>query len=1031
MKRSRNHSLFFSEKRVWILGGVFCGLFLLLIGRFFILQVEEHDLHVLALKEDVERSISVPAIRGEIFDRYGRALATNEPTYLLIFDQGVSLEDDVLNAEILEVIGSLEVNGDAYFDEVPISKNTPFVYVESEEKVRAFIDSLYWMDEATKKKFNHYSATYLFDILKKQFKIADTYTLDEARKIIAIRYKLSQYAYRQYEKVELTTSLSEASISFINEQAQSLHGFEVRQVARRYYPSGIYTSNVVGYTKAVSSSQYKALQEQDYKSTDVIGEMGIEATMETSLRGENGLVRLEIDRMGKSVRVIEDREPIKGKDVHLTLDLRLQEAVYKTVENHLTEAIMTRLKDEKEGMTPLIGYEVLCSLVKNGKLPVKTIENAEIHSYQYALYELLYDQYEEIDPYFMRLVSLEELLQKGLEMKDSLMTRLVILALDEKGVLKLTVQEKDTLEQGNEIDLEELLYRALSEGYIKAGDIDIDPFSGAVVAVDVESGDVLSLVSYPTYNNNEMITNFSDYWAQMSQGGRSLFWDRALKTSKAPGSIFKMVTALVGLSEDVITEDTAIEDMGIYEEVGAPYPRCWIYEHIGKGHGELNLERALEVSCNYYFYETMHLMTQKLGVEGGMKALTQMAHQLGLDRKTGIELDEGEPFVSNPYYVSSYNLNKALTLFAQSPSNDQQIETIKDSLMKGVFITSNELVEVYSSEEREVRQIPIANRQIEKLVQDHLRNEYDILLEQILIALKDYLNNHQAKLIDESLGEMSLEKDVSIEEQVIASFKKRLTPIIDKVLYKPLEALIMEMPSNQLLDIYEESYKVLYRRALRKGESRIMSILKDEMKGINYKDQLYKNNILLKVRQNMINVIVNNLLYGVELKWTEGISVRTAIGQGYNAFSPVHLARYIASLANGEYCLDLSIIKDDSDKVSKNKQSLGINKEDLESIYNGMKAVTSGDEGTATGAFEMLPIEVAAKTGTAEEGTHEHSFFVAFAPYEEPEIAIVVAVYNADGLGSTASLIAQDLVEDYWVLGQDGEGISLENIWIE
>lgn len=185
---------------------------------------------------------------------------------------------------------------------------------------------------------------------------------------------------------------------------------------------------------------------------------------------------------------------------------------------------------------------------------------------------------------------------------------------------------------------------------------------------------------------------------------------------------------------------------------------------------------------------------------------------------------------------------------------------------------------------------------------------------------------------------------------------------------------------------------------------------------------------LLKVRQNLLNTIVNKLLDGVELNWTEGISVRTAIGQGYNAFSPLQVVRYIAALANGKEIRPLTLVK--QTKVCEGS-SLELSPEYIQAVQEGMLAVTVDDTGTAKGQFDNLPFKVAVKTGTAQEGSHEHSYIVAFVPYEKPEVALIVAIYNADGLGGYSTLMANDILLSYFGSQNKQESMTLRNTWME
>ena len=153
--------------------------------------------------------------------------------------------------------------------------------------------------------------------------------------------------------------------------------------------------------------------------------------------------------------------------------------------------------------------------------------------------------------------------------------------------------------------------------------------------------------------------------------------------------------------------------------------------------------------------------------------------------------------------------------------------------------------------------------------------------------------------------------------------------------------------------------------------------------------------------------------------WTPGYTLSAAIGQGDNGFTPIQMAKYISTLANGGDSVDVtlikSIIRPDGTEVSKEElesyvnerlgytpeepENLDLKEENIDAILKGMKGVTESG-GTAYSTFANFDIEVAGKTGSAETGDDSvvHGWFVGFAPFDDPEIAVVVLIENA---GST------------------------------
>ncbi len=157
---------------------------------------------------------------------------------------------------------------------------------------------------------------------------------------------------------------------------------------------------------------------------------------------------------------------------------------------------------------------------------------------------------------------------------------------------------------------------------------------GSCVVINVKTGEILAMVSLPDYEPAEFLNGISQ--AKLDEYNQnSALYNRAIQATYAPGSIFKMVTAMAGLQEGVITTTETINDTGIYPYGEKIHPHCWYYDSYGRGHGRLNVTRALEQSCNYYFFET--------GNRLGLDRLASYANYFGLGRQTGVEL----PFESS------------------------------------------------------------------------------------------------------------------------------------------------------------------------------------------------------------------------------------------------------------------------------------------------------------------------------------------------------------------------------------------------
>jgi len=182
----------------------------------------------------------------------------------------------------------------------------------------------------------------------------------------------------------------------------------------------------------------------------------------------------------------------------------------------------------------------------------------------------------------------------------------------------------------------------------------LEPCSGSIVVTDVNNGNVLAMVTYPSYDNNKLANKVDSQYYAWLYSDKSLPWmNRPTMQLIAPGSTFKMVTSFAGLEEGVIDPDEKITDLGIFEKISLP-AKCHIYPRT---HGSVDLANAIKVSCNYYFYETGY----RLSIDGsgeyneqlGISRIKKYASLFGLDTKSGVEIGEASPNVSDKDPVRS------------------------------------------------------------------------------------------------------------------------------------------------------------------------------------------------------------------------------------------------------------------------------------------------------------------------------------------------------------------------------------------
>ena len=158
--------------------------------------------------------------------------------------------------------------------------------------------------------------------------------------------------------------------------------------------------------------------------------------------------------------------------------------------------------------------------------------------------------------------------------------------------------------------------------------------AGAIVVMNVKNGDILAMASYPDYDPNSWVGGISnaDWNKYNAAESNKPLWNRAIQSAYAPGSTFKMMTAISALESGKVTLTEKVNDTGVYPR--GHNPVCWMYKQYRTGHGYLNITDAIKKSCNYFFYE--------MGYRIGIDTLDKYATYFGLGKKTNIELPNEE-----------------------------------------------------------------------------------------------------------------------------------------------------------------------------------------------------------------------------------------------------------------------------------------------------------------------------------------------------------------------------------------------------
>lgn len=295
-----------------------------------------------------------------------------------------------------------------------------------------------------------------------------------------------------------------------------------------------------------------------------------------------------------------------------------------------------------------------------------------------------------------------KLLYKYMLQEDTISGEELCVVLYEQGVLSKEDELYQTMLSGG-LDAYTFMYRKIASLEITPAQLALAPCSASAVITDTTSGDVLACVSYPGYDNNRLTNNMdTDYYAKLSTDLSSPFFNKATQQRTAPGSTLKILSTVAGMSEGVIDDGTYIECTGSFDLVTPPI-NCWNKQ----GHGALDIRGAIGQSCNVFF-STIGLELGK-DSEGNFSEarslgmLQKYASLMGLDKKTGIEISEASPQISDKNAVPSY-MGQGTNMFTTSQlaryaSTIATSGTIyKLSLLDRVTDSKGKLIKEYPSE---------------------------------------------------------------------------------------------------------------------------------------------------------------------------------------------------------------------------------------------------------------------------------------------------------------------------------------------
>ena len=484
------------------------------------------------IHETYTRTFVEPVVRGEIFDRNGEPLVVNKNTYNLTID-GKKFKKANYVAELIDLVNIINFyHGTLEPDSLPVLP--PLV---SEDGSLKYSYSMTAASEGQRAKLNKF-------LIKNE--VSENITAEELVTFLETKYKLDQYMPHEsrdlnlfrtvlglcydFDRLEilgeiygqrytLCKDISKLLMTVIKENAHNLPGVEVLPFYERIYKYPTTAPHIIGRIGKIPAESLEDYIAKGYLGDETVGIDGVEKAFEYYLRGSDGIIERTYDKeTGNLISESYRKEPVTGKDVYLTIDIKLQQVAEYSI--------------------------------------VKTIDRIHV-------------------------------LAKG-----------------------FPVPKLDGA----------------------------DANAGACAIINPNNGEVLALATYPSYDISTAYSDKDIYNALNNNPDRP-FLNRATQGQYAPGSVFKITTAIAALCNGNIKTSDYIYDKGKYTVYEDYQPACWIFARGGV-HGWENVSGAITDSCNYFFY----VVGERLKIQ----KLNEYSKHFGLGVSTGLEIGESTGNMVSP-----------------------------------------------------------------------------------------------------------------------------------------------------------------------------------------------------------------------------------------------------------------------------------------------------------------------------------------------------------------------------------------------
>ena len=900
------------SSRIFALAIAFTCMFIILITKLFQLQIIDGESYLNEYTQMTERTVTVPGTRGNIYDRNGNLLAYNKLAHVVTIQNTGDYPDHAsMNAMLLRLIQILKKHGYSVQGklEIGIDGDGRIGFTSTSEAARKrFLRDIYGIkstDELTGSAGKYPVAVSAGELLQRQ---SAYYKLDEMKdgrdnpvilsdweriQIINIRYTMSLTMFRRYESTQITTYVDENTVADILENSAQLRGVNIEEATVRVYNDSIYFASIMGYTGKVREDQLEELEKisDEYVISDIVGQTGIESSMEGELQGRKGYRNLIVNNMGSIMKVESETSPSTGNDIYLTIDRELQIGIYYLIEQQLAGILTDKLVNADVDVSEFSDSSKM-------QIPVKD-----------AYYQLINNN----------VLSLSHM------------------AAEDASEIEREIQSRYEASQAQ--IMEKLRYELLSEHAALMKDLPKDMMAYMVY--------IYSYLSEPTVGiikRDSIDVNSTEYiaWKNDEISLRDYIY--------------------AGIANNWV--DTA----GLKEQVSSKYS-----------------------SADDIYQALVDFVMADLATD---TKFTKRIYR----------------YLINDEVITGRQL--CLALYAQGvlPYDEQQVQLLT---VNGDNYAFTFLKEKISNIEITPAQLALDPCTGGCVITDVNTGEV-----RALVTYPSYDNNRLSGTVDAAYYKQ-LQEDMSLPMYNNATQAKKAPGST----FKPITAIAgLEEGVTGLYDTIDctgryEEVDTPIRCWIYPGHHGPLNVVGGIQNSCNYfvsevahrlstdENGVYSTDRGIATIRRYAAMFGLDRVSGIEIpETTPEVTAedpeRSSMGQGTNSYANIQLSRYVAALANRGTVFDLSLldkmtdsegnlIEDFTPKVSGH---IDIADSTWDAVQQGMRAVVS--DGTPKAIFKDLEVDIAGKTGTAQESKTRanHAFFISYGPYTNPDVCITVNI---------------------------------------